>query len=458
MDNRYLLPSAHGQTLYSEIKDLPIYDYHCHLSPKEIYEDKPFTNIGELWLGGDHYKWRLMRAMGVDEELVTGQGSWHDKFVAFAKVIEYAAGSPLYHWTKMELETYFSITTPLTSETAEEIWAKANQVIEEKQLSPRKLISSSRVAFIGTTDDVADTLEWHQKLAGENLPYAVKPSFRCDTLLLIREAGYASYIHRLENVAGMKITNLSELDQALEARLDAFVSLGCVFSDLGIQDFPSRVASDKEADKTFRLALAGKPITDEAYSGWLGNRMCYLAKAYKARHIIMQLHLCVLRNANQSLFERCGRDVGGDSIGDELPARAVTGLLSHMAVSGGLPTTILYALNPAMSAKLAVIAGCFRGVYTGAAWWFCDHKRGIREQMETLAEVGHLATFPGMLTDSRSFLSYARHDYFRRILCQMLGEWVESGELEPNASSYLAKHLACGRMKEMIEAVECQRK
>lgn len=451
MKTDYLLQSETAQKLYQSVKDCPIYDYHCHLSPKEIWEDEQFENIGSMWLGGDHYKWRLMRAAGIPEEKITGNASWHDKFLAYAEAIAFAAGNPLYHWTQMELSMYFGVETPLNPNTAEEIWEKANQIIKEKKLSPRKLIEQSNVAFIATTDDVADSLEYHEKLKNDSSMKAmVTPSFRADNLWLINREGYAGYIQKLSEVSGVEIKDIKTLKEALCNRLDVFENAGCRFSDVGIPYFPDGEGSEEAAERAFAEALHGKEAAWEDYSAFLWQMLVFVGKEYKKHGMTMQLHLAVERNINTPLFLAKGGDCGGDCIGDVIPGRKIMDLLDEIHKNGGLPQTILYTLNPVMTAQLCAIAGSFPNVRMGAAWWFNDHKRGIIDVIETIAEVHHIGSFLGMLTDSRSFLSYARHDYFRRILCEILAKWQDSGEFSGDTEA-LAEAVCFRNIKKLVE-------
>ncbi len=450
MNETYLCRGKTAVQLYRQVQRLPIYDYHCHLSPQEIWEDRPFTNIGEMWLGGDHYKWRLMRQAGVEEKYITGSASWHDKFLRYAEVMELAAGNPLYHWNKMELEQYFEVTEPLTAESAERIWQQANRVIAERQLSPRKLIAQSNVAFLATTDDVAGTLEYHEKLRQAGLCVEIVPSFRTDNVLMANRPGYADYIRTLSVTCGLPITTLAQLKQALSARLDVFCAHGCVFTDVGIPLFPDRIAPEQEAAAAFADALAGRPLTADALNGFIGNLFVFLGGEYRKRRLVMQWHLGAYRNASTAMLQKLGPDAGCDCIADAVSGNAVCRLLDAIEQTGGLPQTILYSLNPSAHAQLISAAGSFARVRYGAAWWFCDHKRGIAEVLQLLAEEGYLAAFPGMLTDSRSFLSYARHDYFRRILCEVLGGWVDAGELTAQAAEKVAHAVCCGNLQRLL--------
>lgn len=453
MRDTYLLHSSRARELYGAVQGLPIIDYHCHLSPKEILEDRPFDNIGEMWLAGDHYKWRLMRAYGVEERCITGDAPWQEKIRRYAQAVAMAAGNPLYHWTQMELALYFGIEEPLDGDTADDLYARANRVIRERELSPRRLIASSGVTYIATTDDPADPLTVHEQLqADDSLQTVVTPSFRTDNLLLIRRAGYAAYAARLGTAAGLSVEGLDGLEEAVRRRLDAFVACGCRFTDVGIEDFPQGPGTREAAASAYAQALAGQPVADEAYDAFLGYMYRFLAREYRQRGLVMQWHLGVKRNVNSRLFESLGPDCGGDCMNDPVAGRAILRLLDAIERDGGLPTTILYALNPVMCPQLASIAGSFPHVLCGAAWWFCDHLRGIREQLEVIAETGHIGTFLGMLTDSRSFLSYARHDYFRRILCDVVGGWVEDGEFAPQHAEALVRAVAYDNIAALVAA------
>lgn len=452
MNSSYLLKSIHGKKLYSEVSYIPIIDYHCHLSPKEIYEDKPFDNIGEMWLGGDHYKWRLMRSFGVEEKYITGNATWFEKFQKYALVIAFAAGNPLYHWTMMELSIFFGIEKTLSATTAQEIWDKANLVIREKQLSSRKLITMSKVEYIATTDDVIDSLEYHKKIReDESFPVVVVPSFRTDNLLLIRRKEYSDYIKKLSYVSGVKVNSISSLKAAVQSHLDFFCENGCKFSDIGIEFFPHSICSEKEADIIFIKALSGESVSDDEFDGFLGHMYLFLAEEYESRDLVMQWHLAVKRNANTEQYKRIGADCGSDCMGDIIPNEAIIRMLDAINTNSGMPKTILYTLNPAMSPSLSTIAGSFPNIICGASWWFNDTKRGIEEQIKLISETGHIGTFLGMLTDSRSFLSYARHDYFRRILCNIVGEWIDDGEFTDDETAVeLVKNICYNNIRSYI--------
>lgn len=446
-----LLENQTARTLYEKAEKLPIIDYHCHLSPREIFEDRPFENIGEMWLGADHYKWRLMRSAGIDERFITGGASWHEKFLMYAQALEFAAGNPLYVWSHMELSRFFGIETPLRRDTAEAVWQQANGCIREKRLSPRKLMAQSHVDAVCTTDDMTDSLTWHEKLRQDpTFDITVLPSFRTDSLLLMERPGYAAYVRKLSEASGIPVTDLAGLKAACEARLDDFVRRGCRVTDVGIPFFPDTVASPQEADAVFRRLLAGERVPRPAYLGLIGHLYVFLSGLYRQRNLVMQMHLAVRRNANTDLFRRAGADCGGDTVGDPLRGDDLIGLLDAMNEAGGLPETILYTLNESSAAQVAAIAGAFPRVRCGAAWWFCDHKRGILTQLHVMAENGCLGVFPGMLTDSRSFLSYARHDYFRRILCTLVGSWVEKGEYDPDSAAALVRKLSYDNTRALL--------
>lgn len=447
------LTSDLSKKLYEKVKYLPIIDYHCHLSPKEIYEDKVFSNIGEMWLQGDHYKWRLMRAYGIDEHYITGSASYYEKFICFAKALEHAINNPLYHWSHMELKTYFNINLPITSENAPKIWEEANKHIEKTKMSPRTLITSSNVEYIATTDDPCDTLSYHGLLREDKtFKTKVTPSFRTDNLMQINKENYPDYIKRLSDISGVEICDIQSLKKAIINRLDFFCENGCRFSDIGIPDFPTCIGCEEEANEAFQKRLGGTSLCDAEYNLFLGHMYVFLASEYKKRDIIMQLHLCVIRNPNTALFNSIGADCGCDSIGEAIPLSHLARLFDKLNSMDALPKTICYTLNPQMYYPLAVLCRSFRNIHLGAAWWFCDHKRGIIEQLEIYSETSNLSTFFGMLTDSRSFLSYARHDYFRRILCSFVADKLISGEfMEEKKAIEILEKICYNNIKEITK-------
>ena len=445
-----LLSSERAEKIYAAVKDLPIVDYHCHLSPKEIYEDKPFDDIGEIWLAGDHYKWRLMRGYGVEEKYITGDASWEEKFNKFAETVGYALGNPVKDWVAAELMFFFSIDTPLNKDTAKEIRQKANAVIKEKKISPRKLIEMANVEYIATTDDPCDSLEWHKKIREQgSLKEVVAPTFRVDNLVNVNGANYVAYIRRLSEASGIEINNLSGLENAIRARLDFFVSNGCRFSDIGVAGFPSEIACGEEAEQTFAKLLEGKALSEKEADAFKGYMYVMLAREYKKRGIVMQMHLAVTRNSNDVMAAQCGADSGFDCVGDAIDTVKLTKVINVMNNLGGLPETIIYTLNPTMYYTLITMIGAFRGVHLGVSWWFCDHKRGMRETFDRLSELGHICSLVGMLTDSRSFLSYTRHDYYRQCLCAFLAD--NSSERDGDAATEVAKRLCYYNAKKLLE-------
>lgn len=452
MDNDLFLTGTAAHALYAEAATLPIADYHCHLSPREIWEDRPFSGLAELWLAHDHYKWRLMRTCGIDEQFITGDAPWDEKFRRYAAAIEQAAGHPLYHWTHMELSRYFGIDEPLCTESADRIRRRADEQIRAASLSSRKLLQNERVEVLCTTDAVEDDLTWHMRLAADgSLPTRVLPTFRTDDILRADRPGYPAVLQRLSETSGVPVTDLDTLRDALLRRLDAFAAAGCRMSDVGIPLFPDRIADDAEADATLRRAAAGEAPERGALSGLIGNLTLFLGAQYRRHGMTAQWHLAVTRDASTRLYARCGADCGGDCVGAPVDGGALIRMLDTLEQADALPRTILYSLEPSGIERMASIAAAFPGVRCGAAWWFCDHKRGIRRQLEVYAENAALGTFPGMLTDSRSFLSYVRHDYFRRVLCSLAGEWVDGGEYDAAAAHTLVRRLCYDNAKEMLE-------
>ncbi len=439
-DDRYLLDSDTAAQLYNDYaKDLPIYDYHCHLSPKDIAEDRVYENIGELWLECDHYKWRMMRACGVPEEKITGSASWHDKFIAFASIMPRIIGSPVYHWAHLELKVYFDIVMPMNEKSAEEIWEKANAKMADGSFSARKLIAGSNVEALCTTDDPADTLEYHKAIAADNsFPVKVLPSFRPDMICTgLMNKGFVDYLAKLETVSGMEVKDFDSFLAAVESRLDFFVENGCKVSDISLGSLADKTATYEEAKAAFETVLKGGAVTpaeSDAYCDYMLRRM---AKGYAAKGMAMQLHFSAIRNNNTARFAALGADCGNDSVGPAISVAALGRFLDAIEKDGGLPKTIVYTLNEAQYYELATMIGNFWGevpgkLQLGAAWWFCDHVEGIKNQLKMATASGALGTFNGMLTDSRSFTSYPRHDFFRRILCSYIAGFVDRGEYDPD--------------------------
>ncbi len=436
MDENFLLQNETAVRLYHEhAKSMPIIDYHCHLNPREIAEDKRYRNITEVWLGGDHYKWRAMRINGVEEKYITGDADDRDKFFKWAETMQYCIGNPLYHWTHLELKRYFGIDELLSPETAGDIWNRCNESLKEDGFSARGLIRRSNVNVLCTTDDPADTLEYHELISKDaSFDVKVLPAFRPDKGINIEKPGFAEWVSKLEKASGMSICSYTDLKDALLERLDYFHKKGCRICDHGLEPVVYVESTEAEASSVFDKALAGKILDAEEVKKYKSDLMTFLGTQYNRLGWAMQLHIGCMRNNNSRQFRLLGPDTGFDTIDDYNFAAVLSRLLDNIETKGGLPKTILYCLNPRDNEVLSSIAGCFQGggipgkIQFGSAWWFNDQLEGMKKQMTSLGSTGLLGRFVGMLTDSRSFLSYTRHEYFRRILCSILGEWVENGE------------------------------
>ena len=430
----FLLNSQTAKNLYSHAEKSPIYDYHCHLNPKEIRENKVFTNITDVWLGFDHYKWRVMRYAGVEERLITGDGEPYDKFLAFAKTIEKLIGSPLYHWTHLELKKYFGIEKFITSKNTKEIYDEINTKIEKDQLTPVKFITDSNVKLICTTDDPIDNLSEHVKIKEKNYPFQVLPTFRPDRALKILDPEFKSYIRSLGQAADIQITTYDDLKTALVARISYFKENGALLSDHSLESLLDTMGEANEADKIFQKALLDEPISEREMEIYKNQTLVFLAKEYKKQNLTMQLHIGAMRNNNTKMFHQVGVDAGFDIMNDFRVAQPMSILLDEMDKTDGLPKTVIYNLNANDNQVLSALPHCFPedGVpgklQFGTPWWFIDHKKGMENHFEDIGNQGMIGNFIGMLTDSRSFLSYARHDYFRRILCNYVGTLVEKKE------------------------------
>lgn len=437
INDSFLLQSDTARLLYhNHAEKTPIFDYHCHLNPAEILENKQFANITELWLSGDHYKWRLMRANGVDEKYITGNAEPYEKFEQWADTISRCIGNPLYHWTHLELKRYFGVDEPLCKENAKEVYEACNALLQKEEFRARGLIERSGVAALCTTDDPADDLSNHIALANDpGFPVQVLPTFRPDRAIHLENEGFADYIKTLGKAAKMEIKDLDALKGALLKRAEFFKANECLLSDhaFGAPEFGPSAKSD--AENGFKKALSGKPLSAKEISAFHTQVMVFLGGVYEQLGFAMQLHLGVVRSVNTAMFRLAGADTGFDAIGNDLSVESVIRLLDRMEQQNALPKTILYSLNPNDNDRLAVAAGCFqRGpaagkIQLGAAWWFNDHRDGMVNQMRALANTGILGNFIGMLTDSRSFVSYTRHEYYRRILCNLLADWVNAGEV-----------------------------
>ena len=437
MDDEFLLESKVASKLYHEYAEkTPILDYHCHISPQEIAEDRKFDNIAQVWLGGDHYKWRYMRSCGTEEKYCTGDASDHDKFIKWAECLEKAIGNPLYHWSHLELQRYFDFHGHLTSENAEEVWELCNKKLADPSMSARGIIKKSGVTLICTTDDPIDDLHWHKQIA-EDPTFDVKvlPAWRPDKAMNIEKPDFTDYLAKLSAVAGTgEIKTWKDLKKALSARMDFFDKQGCVVSDHGLDYVMYSPATDDEVEEILSRRLSGKTVSKEDETRFKTAFMLFVAKEYAAHDWTMQLHYGCKRNNNTRMFEATGPDTGYDCIDNYTPAAQLADFLDSLDKENALPRTILYSLNPIDNAYIGTIIGCFQDssavgkIQQGSAWWFNDHIKGMTDQITSLASLGNLSGFVGMLTDSRSFLSYTRHEYFRRILCNILGTWVEKGE------------------------------
>jgi glucuronate isomerase len=446
MNQDFLLTTETAKHLYHDFAaDMPIIDYHCHLNPQEIYEDRKYENITQVWLGGDHYKWRLMRSAGVDERYITGDATDREKFQKWAETLSLAIGNPIYHWSHLELRNYFGYTGVLNGETAETVWNLCNEKLQT--MSAHRLIEESNVKALCTTDDPADSLEWHTKIAAdESFSVKVLPSFRPDKAVSIEKADYLEYLQRLG-----EITSFSQLAEVLKERLAFFVSLGCRVSDHGLESVPYAPASETEVEAIFRKRLHGELPTAQEAKQFKTALLLALGREYHRLGVVMQLHFGVIRDNSRRVFRALGSDAGVDSIGDAPSIKELAAFLNALDETDELPKTILYSLNPNDNAALVSVMGAFQTgeavskVQHGSAWWFNDHKRGMIDQLTNLAAGGYLAGFVGMLTDSRSFLSYARHEYFRRILCDLIGTWVENGEYpnDENALRAIVEGICC---------------
>ncbi len=444
MDEEFLLQTKTASKLYHDYaENMPIFDYHCHLSPKEIWENRRFNTITELWLGGDHYKWRALRSMGVPEKYITGkETSDYEKFEQWARIMPYLLGNPLYHWTHLELKRYFGIEEQLSEKNAREVYDKINTMLAGDDFTTRALIERSNVYAVCTTDDPADSLEYHAKLKAEGgMKTLVVPAWRPDKALNIDDKNFSEYIRTLADTAEMSINSYEDLLTALKKRILFFNEMGCAASDHAFDYAPYERADEAELDLIFKKALQGNEISLCEKDKYRTELLIWLAKEYKSLNWAMELHIGALRNNNEKLYNRIGPDTGFDSVNDYNYAPALGKLLNSMNVGDNLPKTILFTLNPKDHYVLTTIMGCFQEVVEGSiegnpiskiqegsAWWFLDNKPGMETQMEALMVTGVLSRFCGMVTDSRSFISYPRHEYFRRILCNIIGNLVENGE------------------------------
>lgn len=434
MDEDFLLQNDTAKRLYHQAAEtMPILDYHNHLEPQVIYEDRCYPDIAEVWLGRDHYKWRAMRADGIGEDKITGKASGREKFDAWCAVMPDLIGNPLYHWTHLELKRYFGMDTIICPENADQIWEQTNAMLNTPEYSVRNLLRKMNVKTLCTTDDPLDDLRWH-KLLKADFEIRVLPAFRPDPVLNIEKEGYLEYLGKLAELTGEDCGSWEGLKTALKKRMDHFAEQGCKLSDHALNGDFYAPADEAQIQKLLDQKKAGQSFTISQLRQYRGALLVFLASEYVKRGWAMQLHIGALRNNNSRMFAKLGADTGYDSTDDPMIAGQLNSLLDAMEQNAGVPKLILYSLNSKDYEVLATAAGNFQDgslpgkIQLGSAWWFCDQKRGMEKQLDTLAEVGLLSRFVGMLTDSRSFLSFPRHEYFRRILCNKLGTWVENGE------------------------------
>lgn len=440
MDSEFLLSTETAQELFHTYAEhTPILDYHCHINPQEIAEDRQFENITQVWLGGDHYKWRQMRSNGVDEYYITGGASDREKFQKWAETLDKAIGNPLFHWSHLELQRYFGYHGVLGADTAEEVWNLCNEKLKQPEMSVRNLIRQSGVTLICTTDDPADDLKWHKVIAADDsFDVKVLPAWRPDKAMNLEKPEYLDYLATLGEAAEMKIASFADLKEALCKRMAFFDSMGCRASDHALEYVMYVPASEEEIEAIFSKRLAGETITREDELKFKTAFMLAVGAEYARLGWAMQLHYGCKRDNNTGMYNKLGPDTGYDCINNYAPSSQTADFLNALNETGKLPKTIIYSLNPNDDEAIGTILGCFQNsdavgkIQQGSAWWFNDNKTGMMKQMTSLANLGLLGNFIGMLTDSRSFLSYPRHEYFRRILCELLGSWVENGEYPKN--------------------------
>ena len=431
--NNFLLTTETAEKLYfSYAKDMPIFDYHCHLPEKQILENKPFNDIFEVWLAGDHYKWRLMRNYGINEEFITGSATNKEKFVTYCRVLGTAFGNPLYHWSQVELKEFFGCEKEINEENAEAIWDECNAYIKANGVTPQKLIEQSNVTHLCTTNEVFDDLSTFGEIAKKDYKFKVIPAFRADKIMNIEAEKYLEFIGKLGTVK-----DLDELEQKLEERLQAFIEVGTKAADIALQSvYP--IAPKSEASAVFAKRMGGEAVTEKDSEIFKGYLTYFLFKLYAKYHIATELHIGAMRNNNGVMLAKLGLDTGFDSIAEDNSIKYMSRLFDRLICENALPKTIVFNLNPKMNTEIMTLIGCFQSdeargkIQYGPAWWFLDNKVGMEKHLDDLTATGHIATFVGMLTDSRSLLSYPRHHYFRRILCNYLGGMIERGEMTAN--------------------------
>lgn len=446
LDENFLLKTKTAQTLYHEYaQKMPLIDYHCHLSPQQIAENMQFRNLTDAWLSGDHYKWRAMRTNGVDESYCTGNKTDEEKFMKWAETVPYTMRNPLYHWTHLELQRYFGVKEILNPSSAKGIYEQCSSMLQESTYSTQGLIQKMNVRVICTTDDPIDNLEWHQKIKDSNFPVKVFPAFRPDKAMEVNNtSSFALYVKKVEEVTNTSISNLSDYLVALKNRHDFFATMGCNVSDHGLEEIYAEEYTEKEVELIFIKALAGNDLSWIEQRKFKSAMLVHFAVWDWEKGWIQQYHLGALRNNNARMLQQLGPDTGWDSIGDFSQAAALARFLNKLDSKDQLTKTIIYNLNPADNELMATMIGNFNDgsvagkVQYGSGWWFLDQKDGMERQLSALSNMGLISRFVGMLTDSRSFLSYPRHEYFRRIVCNLFGNEIEEGEL-PNDIAWTGK-------------------
>ncbi len=431
----FLLTNPTAKALYhGYAAQMPICDYHCHIDPKDIWEDRRFENLTQLWLGGDHYKWRILRSNAVDEYYITGPAPDREKFQKFAETLPRCIGNPMYHWCHLELKNYFGYQGVLNGDTAQQVWDLTARKLADPAFTARQLILRSNVAMVGTTDDPCSDLTYHRLLAQSDFAPKVCPSFRPDPALNLHKPGFSAYIQALSKASAVTVSSAADVKRALSQRIDHFAACGCRASDHGLDYVMYRDASDAEVEAAFQKALRGEPLTLEEIEGYQTALLLHCGREYARVGWAMQLHFSCMRNPNSRMLAQLGPDTGFDSMAVTDSCAPLYRLMDAWEREGKLPKTVLYSLNPADDQWLDTLIGAFQGtevpgkIQHGSAWWFNDNKTGMKNQLTSLGNLGILGNFIGMLTDSRSLLSYARHEYFRRILCDLLGTWAENGE------------------------------
>ncbi len=436
LDENFLLEYPASEQLYHEYaREMPILDYHNHLPPEQIANNHQFANLTQIWLRGDHYKWRAMRTLGVDERYITGEASDEEKFKQWAATVPYTMRNPLYHWTHLELRRYFGIDELLHPESAQEIYEQCNALLQDPAFRVHGLLEKMNVEVVCTTDDPTDSLSYHRQASEQDMPFRMLPAFRPDKAILIQAEGFPAYLEKLGKVVDSEIRSLSDLLGAIGARADFFHEMGCRLSDHGLERVYAAHFTEREVDAILQRRLIGDPITIGEAEKYMSAVLYHLGKIYHEKGWTHQYHLGALRNNSSRMMRTLGPDTGFDSIGDFSQANALARFLDRLDAENKLPKTILYNLNSGDNELMATMIGNFndgsiRGkMQFGSAWWYHDQKDGMEKQMNTLSNMGLLSCFVGMLTDSRSFLSFPRHEYFRRILCNLIGRDVHHGEL-----------------------------